>query len=441
MIIKVHPHELELIENEKTNEKESYVSDFIFEFDDEITSDFTKEAFFTKGNTTYKVIIQNDRCDYPQEVIQETGYVDIGVSAFKVVDNKTIRYNPTPITKYIDEGSLKEAENSVPVTPTDKEQMEQMLSNINIEAEKVGTTTTITITNTDGVPKEVEILDGEQGEQGEQGDPGYTPQKGIDYFTPEDIASLNIPRKTSDLNNDSGFITNSTDTLTNYYKKSETYNKTEIDSKISSVYKYKGSVASYEDLPSEDLTIGDVYNVETDGSNYAWNGVTWDKLGGDVDLSNYYNKTQTDNLLSGKVDNTTLNDYYTKTRTDELLGGKVDTSTYNSKMTQIDTSLGNKLEESDLADYVKNTDYATANVGGTIKISSDYNLAVRSNGLLRGLTINYNSYDSSNIDGLISKGTLENVITGKQLVNKTYVDGLVGDIDTALDLINGEVIS
>ena len=169
MIIKVHPHELELIENEKTNEKESYASDFTFEFDEEITSDFTKEAFFTKGNTTYKVIIQNDRCDYPQEVIQEIGYIDIGVSAFKVVDNKTIRYNPTPITKYIDEGSLKEAENSVPVTPTDKEQMEQMLSNINIEAEKDGTTTTITITNTDGVPKEVEILDGVDGKDGIDG--------------------------------------------------------------------------------------------------------------------------------------------------------------------------------------------------------------------------------------------------------------------------------
>lgn len=387
MIIKVHPHELELIENEKTNEKESYVSDFTFEFDDEITSDFTKEAFFTKGDTTYKVIIQNDRCDYPQEVIQEIGYIDIGVSAFKVVGNKTIRYNPTPITKYIDEGSLKQAENSVPVTPTDKEQMEQMLSNINIEAEKVDNTTTITITNTDGIEKEVEILDGERGPEGPQGESGHTPVKGIDYFTPEDIASLNIPRKTSDLNNDSGFITSSTDTLTNYYKKSETYNKTEIDSKISSVYKYKGSVASYGDLPSEDLTIGDVYNVETDGSNYAWNGVTWDKLGGDVDLSNYYNKTQTDNLLSGKVDTTTLNDYYTKTRTDELLGGKVDTSTYNSKMTQIDTSLGNKANISDIPTKTSN-----------LTNDSDF-------------------------------------------TTKTYVDGLVGDIDTALDLINGEVIS
>lgn len=45
---------------------------------------------------------------------------------------------------------------------------------------------------------------------------GDTPVKGVDYFTAEDIASLNIPSKTSDLNNDSGYITNSVSNLTNY---------------------------------------------------------------------------------------------------------------------------------------------------------------------------------------------------------------------------------
>lgn len=41
-----------------------------------------------------------------------------------------------------------------------------------------------------------------------------------------------IPDSTSDLVNDSGFITNSVNNLTNYYKKSETYNKTEVDGLI-----------------------------------------------------------------------------------------------------------------------------------------------------------------------------------------------------------------
>ena len=138
------------------------------------------------------------------------------------------------------------------------------------------------------------------------------PEKGVDYYTTTDKAEMvaetkaevleeiTIPIKTSQLQNDSGFITNSVDDLTNYYKKTETYTKTEVDNKVSSVYKYKGSVATYQDLPSSGQVVGDVYNVESDGSNYAWNGTTWDKLGGDIDLSDYYTKTQTDSLLGGK---------------------------------------------------------------------------------------------------------------------------------------------
>lgn len=84
--------------------------------------------------------------------------------------------------------------------------------------------------------------------------------------------------------------------------KSNTYTKEEVDAKTSSVYKYKGSVPTYEDLPSTGQVIGDVWNVENDGSNYAWDGAIWDKLGGNIDLSNYYTKTENDTLLNGKVD-------------------------------------------------------------------------------------------------------------------------------------------
>ena len=53
---------------------------------------------------------------------------------------------------------------------------------------------------------------GETGPQGIQGEPGHTPIKGVDYFTQEDINSLNIPTKTSELENDSGFITDYVET-------------------------------------------------------------------------------------------------------------------------------------------------------------------------------------------------------------------------------------
>lgn len=48
---------------------------------------------------------------------------------------------------------------------------------------------------------------------------------------------------------------------------------------ITNMYKYKGSVATVSALPSSDNTTGDVYNVESSGMNYAWDGTAWDALG------------------------------------------------------------------------------------------------------------------------------------------------------------------
>lgn len=48
---------------------------------------------------------------------------------------------------------------------------------------------------------------------------------------------------------------------------------------ITSMYKYKGSVATVAALPSTGQTVGDVYNVEATGMNYAWDGTAWDALG------------------------------------------------------------------------------------------------------------------------------------------------------------------
>ena len=64
---------------------------------------------------------------------------------------------------------------------------------------------------------------------------------------------------------------------------------------LTTVYQYKGSVATYADLPTTGQKIGDVYNVETAdpghgikaGDNVAWDGTQWDILGGNHDLSGY----------------------------------------------------------------------------------------------------------------------------------------------------------
>lgn len=56
-----------------------------------------------------------------------------------------------------------------------------------------------------------------------------------------------------------------------------------LKSDIVNIYKFKGSVASYEDLPDSGNIVGDVYNTEDTGMNYAWVGDnTWDALGGTI---------------------------------------------------------------------------------------------------------------------------------------------------------------
>lgn len=82
------------------------------------------------------------------------------------------------------------------------------------------------------------------------------------------------------------------DDLANNY-----YNKSQVDSKFTSVYIFKGSVDSIEDLPAEGNIIGDVWNVRKSDTNYAWTSEGWDALGGTAELASL-----TSNGLMSKED-------------------------------------------------------------------------------------------------------------------------------------------
>lgn len=202
---------------------------------------------------------------------------------------------------------------------------------------------------------------------------------------------------------------------------------------------YKGSVNYYTDLPN-DAEIGDCYTVSYTGESG----------------SNPYGA--------------------------EFVWG-TNTATSVNEWTQIGQ---------DLTDYVKNTDYATSSTGGVIKVDSFYGLNSVDNGKLRGGIGAYSDYTNLNDRALISKSYLETAITGKNLVSNTdyatnstagvlkintgygtavyqgtlyatvksyseyqtigdnffigagtlknVLDATVGDINSALDIINGEVI-
>jgi len=72
---------------------------------------------------------------------------------------------------------------------------------------------------------------------------------------------------------------------------SNVLNKPEValKSDLSSVYQYKGSVANYASLPTERNAVGDVWNVEATGMNYAWTGEGWDALGETIQIESITN--------------------------------------------------------------------------------------------------------------------------------------------------------
>ena len=122
--------------------------------------------------------------------------------------------------------------------------------------------------------------------------------------------ALTVPTKASDLTNDSGYQTASdvsgsiSTALANGSDPYQTESDVDsaIASAVSSAYKYKGSVANQAALPASGQSVGDVYDVQDTGMNYAWNGSAWDALGTYVDTSLYWAKSELTAITTAQVD-------------------------------------------------------------------------------------------------------------------------------------------
>lgn len=70
-------------------------------------------------------------------------------------------------------------------------------------------------------------------------------------------------------------------------------------SDISTVYKWKGSKDTYDQLPTEGNTVGDIWNVKDTNMNYGWTeDGTWDPLGSPVEISPITNEA-IDSIVAG----------------------------------------------------------------------------------------------------------------------------------------------
>lgn len=172
----------------------------------------------------------------------------------------------------------------------------------------------------------------------------------------------NVELKGNKTSSDLGLITNAVDDLVNYYKKSETFTKQEVNNLISAISTLDLQVV--QTLPTQDISTTTIYLVpKTDaGTNdvydeYIYVSNAWEHIGS---------------------------------------------------------------TQADLTDYVKNTDYATFSKPGLIKPASSVGTdIVSSTGIFYASTLNYATYNSANNGAFVGKGTLENVITGKGLATKS----------------------
>lgn len=122
------------------------------------------------------------------------------------------------------------------------------------------------------------------------------------------------PTKLSELSNDVNFITNSVNNLTNYYTKTNTYTKTEVNDLINGITSM--NVAVVQTLPTSGISATTIYLVPKSTSQtnnaydeYLYVNNKWEKIGDTtIDLSNYALKSEIPTVTNDLTD--TLKAHY-----------------------------------------------------------------------------------------------------------------------------------
>ena len=414
---------------------------------DEAWNDLTIEAIITKMGEN-KGISRSPINNKIMLDLQENGTYTVGFVGYKIENEEKIYQISTDlgVIQYNQGAGEIETENEPIPTATEWEiyiaQIQDMIDNIedmDITAEKIGKQTTITITKKDGTIQEVVINDGQDGQDGQDGKDGKDGKDGDDYVITqqdyEEIANIvkeeiDIPTTLAELSEDSthrtvtdtekgtwnnkaeisdipdvsNFITKNVNNLVNYTLKTNTGSLIDLEINQTtyvvtlSLKDQDGNVISTDtiDLPLENVVVSGSY----DSTNQKI--VLTLQSGDTVDIP-------VGALVSGLQSEITSQN--------KLASDLIDDSNSGNKFVTPSEkqTWNNKLDTEDLTDYVKNTDYASTSKGGVIKTNDVRATSVSQFGTLEAQVKTYSQYNSSDTVIFISKGTLENVITGKAL--------------------------
>lgn len=257
-----------------------------------------------------------------------------------------------------------------------------------VETSKSGKVTTITITDVNGTHTAT-ILDGEDGA----------------------AASGDMKKEVYDTNNN-GIVDNAEKVNNHTVEKDVPANAVFTDTTYSAATtEANGLMSSTDKTKLNGIASGAEANVQVD-----WNESS--------SSSDAYIKNKP--TIPAEVTETTVANWgFTKNTGDySKPSGGIPSSDLSSG---VQTSLG----KADSA--IQNTDYATSNTGGVIK--NGYNTSTDSNGYLYAQNRTYSQYQTDSVYGFISKGTLEAVITGKNLKAIQYDTMPTASADNLGDIV------
>lgn len=268
------------------------------------------------------------------------------------------------------------------------------------------------------------------------------------YYTETEINGLlnnkadksSVPTKLSQLNNDTGFITNAVDNLTNYYLKSETYTKTEVNDLIGQIKTI--SIQVVDTLP----TTGEsnvIYLVPKEGSKddiyneYIWVNNAWELIGStQIDLTGYATEdwvnTQIANFLTEsqitQLINNSLANYYTQEQVNNLLDNKADKSSIPTKTSQLTNDGSNGTNP-----FISEIPIASGTQLGGIKVGN--NLSIEADGTLNASEGGVKSYNDLTDKPILNTNVSTSqpvsegeTITGEIVLHKISKTGSYNDL-------------
>lgn len=358
MQVIVDKHTVTIQKNEIVNEGEYNVQSCNFQFSSDYDG-LPKVAIFKTDTVTKQIMLSGNSCITPEEVLQTTGIVGLGVYAYETDgDNLTLRYSPTPAVFTVEPGSYDEGDTPTPPTPSIVEQLQtQITENANNISSLQDVTSTHT-TQIENLQSDVSDIKSEQ-----------TIQNGNIQANTNDISDIkaeqitqngNIQTNANDISDIKAEQITQNQSIIQLQEdlSSETLNRQNADNNLQSqidaitvssdVIDVLGTYQDLQNYDTQHVKANDIIKILQDSTHsnsmsyYRW--VITDHVGGWVYVGSegpYYTKSEADVLLQGKADVDdvyTKSETYSKSETDTLLNGKQNTLTFDTTPTENSTN-------------------------------------------------------------------------------------------------------